>query len=93
MALRSRLLAFLAALLVASPHLSNAGLLSLPRVMRCVALAACMAFAGWLFYPMLGADFWALDDHELVRFLPDGRAPLGISDALKVIVQLKAAIP
>jgi hypothetical protein len=46
-----------------------------------------MAFAGWLFYPMLGADFWALDDHELVRFLPDGRAPLGISDALKVIVQ------
>ena len=61
--------------------------------MRCVALAACMAFAGWLFYPMLGADFWALDDHELVRFLPDGRSPLGISDALKVIVQLKAAIP
>jgi hypothetical protein len=46
-----------------------------------------MAFAAWMFYPMLGADFWALDDHELVRFLPDGRAPLGISDALKVIVQ------
>ena len=87
MAFRSRLPGFLAALLVSSPQLSNAGLQSLPRVMRCVALAACMAFAGWLFYPMLGADFWALDDHELVRFLPDGRAPLGISDALKVIVQ------
>jgi hypothetical protein len=55
--------------------------------MRYVVLAGCLAFAAWLFYPMLGADFWALDDHELVSFLPAGSPRLGISEAVQVVLQ------
>jgi hypothetical protein len=36
---------------------------------------------------MLKADFWALDDHELVRFLPDGRTPIEFTRIPRTLVE------
>ena len=54
--------------------------------MKRVALAGTLLVAAWMFYPMLGTDFWALDDHELISLLRDGRSRLGIVDAVQALV-------
>ena len=44
-----------------------------------------LGFTAWFFAPMLQADFWALDDHEIVRFLPDGRSRISLSEIPTVL--------
>ncbi len=48
-------------------------------------LLGLLGFCGWFFAPMLKADFWALDDHEIVRFLPDGKSRLSLREIPAVL--------
>lgn len=83
--LGSRPGAFLGAVLLVDANPPASGSPKLGRIIAWATFLCGMAVAAWLFSPILGAGFYYLDDHELVRFLRDQRSPLTISDGIKAL--------